>query len=73
MACILQISYHILFFIDLYLNRTEEERSTFKKRFDFTSASILEDNSTSDSWRKALSKEESLIYLEEIKVKAEFF
>jgi hypothetical protein len=69
-----KIIYHILYFADLYLSRTKEERSTFKPRFEFAEDfSISKENFGSAYWKKPLSKEECNLYLSEIRSKAHVF
>ena len=69
-----KIIYHILYFADLYLSRTKEERSAFKPRFEFAEDfSISKENFASTYWKKPLSKEECNLYLSEIINKAQIF
>ena len=69
-----KIIYHILYFADLYLSRTKEERSAFKPRFEFAEDfSISKENFGSAYWKKSLSKEECNLYLSEIRSKTQVF
>jgi len=69
-----KIIYHILYFADLYMSGTKEERSTFKPRFEFAEDfSISKENFASINWGKALSKEECNLYLSEIRDKQQIF
>ena len=69
-----KIIYHILYFADLYLSRTKEERSAFKPRFEHAEDfSISKENFGSAYWKKPLTKEECNSYLSEIRNKAQVF
>lgn len=69
-----KIIYHILYFFDLYFCRTKEERAAFRPRFDFAEDfSISKENFASIYWEKALTKDECLLYLSEIRNKANKF
>ncbi len=69
-----KIIYHILYFTDLYLSRTKEERTAFRPRFEFAEDfSISKENFAHVYWEKVLSKEECVLYLSEIRDKAQIF
>jgi hypothetical protein len=66
-----KIIYHVLYFLDLYLSRTKEERSAFKPRFDFAEDfGISKKNFAPEYWKKPLSKAKAILYLSELRDKA---
>ncbi|MHA1948004.1 MAG: DinB family protein [Candidatus Hodarchaeales archaeon] len=69
-----KIIYHILYFVDCYLSRTKEERAAFKPRFDFAEDfSISKENFGSIYWKKELTKDECILYISEMRAKAQKF
>ncbi|MFW9993768.1 MAG: DinB family protein [Candidatus Odinarchaeota archaeon] len=64
-----KIVYHTMFFIDLYLSRTKEERTSFTPRFSKQEDYRISPENFSNPQEPTLSKSDVLDYLHDLKIK----